>query len=128
MPDWMEEVPDNAQRLIRSASLMVESATRMDYYNVDDEGKPTDMRIIEAFKYATLAQVSFWDAAKLDPAKGATGQTPHITSQSVPGGSVSYGGTQSTQELGRAATSLCSEAVEYLRTAGLLRGHVRYKC
>lgn len=124
--DWLDELPKNASRLIRSASTKVEAATLMARYNVDNAGLPTDPRIAAAFKDAVCQQVTLWANASLDPDKGTAGQTPHISSQSTGGGSVSYTGTQSVQELGQQATSLDPQTMDILRLAGLLREQVVY--
>ncbi len=120
-------LPHNkALSLLRSASLLVENATRLATYDVDTNGLPTEPKIIEAFKLATLQQIATWYFSNIDPDKGGVGQTAQISSQSVDGGSVSYSGAVSAQELGYAATSLTDLAVEYLRSAGLLNRSVRY--
>lgn len=124
-PMWLDEAPPNADRLLMFASLTIENATRLDVYAVDNEGYPTDPRIKEAFTNATLAQAAFWHGADIDPAKGAVGQQSRISSQSVPGGSVSYNAPVTTAELGAAAVTACQAAVNILRAAGLMRAHVR---
>ena len=65
-----------------------------------------------------------WSAAGIDPTAGAVGQTARLSSQSVPGGSVSYQGVLGAAELGTAATSLCDEAYTILYNAGLMRAQV----
>lgn len=118
--------PDNAVALIREASLLVEEATMLDVYATDADGYPTDQRVKQAFMEATCAQATLWSSAGLDPTKGATGQTPAITSQSVPGGSVSYQQPATMAELGSAATTLCDSAYLILRQAGLCRRNVGF--
>lgn len=126
--DWIgeETPPENADSLIRNASLLVEAATRLDRYSVDLDGKPTDYRIAEAFRDATCAQAALWHANDMNPAKGFAGQTGQIQSQSVPGGSVSYSGALSAAEMGAAVTGLCDSAINILRNAGLGKGQVIY--
>ena len=126
--DWLglETPPDNAQSLIRDASLLVEAATRLDRYQVDVDGKPAEYRVAQAFRDATCAQVALWHANGMEPAKGFAGQTGQIQSQSVPGGSVSYAGALTAAEMGAAVTSLGDSAVHILKNAGLGKGRVIY--
>lgn len=107
---WLDAIPDKALAFIREASQLVEEATSLYWYDVDDDGMPTKPRVVQAFTDATCAQVAVWVNAGLDPTKGATGQGAHISSQSVPGGSVNYTGTQTTEALGSAATELAPNA------------------
>lgn len=109
---------------IRTASALVEHATRLDRYDIDTDGYPTSATIAEAFREAVCEQVSTWAAARINVAAGAVGQAPRITSQSVDGGSVSYATPIGTAELGTAATTLSSGAALILRNAGLMRDDV----
>lgn len=126
--EWLslETPPDNALSLIRHASSLVEAATRLDRYNVDVDGKPTEMRVAEAFRDAVCQQVEMWHRNSMEPGAGFAGQTGQIQSQSVPGGSVSYAGALTAAEMGAAATSLSDAAIQTLRNAGLGRGQVIY--
>lgn len=126
--EWigLETPPDNAPQLIRHASSLVEAATRLDRYNTDADGKPTQYEIAQAFRDAVCQQVEVWHANGIDPAKGAAGQIGQIQSQSVPGGSVTYAGALTAAEIGAAATSLSEAAAHTLRNAGLGRGQVVY--
>lgn len=126
--DWigLETPPDNAQSLIRDASLLVESATRLDRYQTDIDGKPTEFNVAQAFRDATCAQVALWHANGMNPSKGFAGQTGQVQSQSVPGGSVSYAGALTATEMGAAVTSLCDAAIHILRNAGLGKGQAIY--
>lgn len=126
--EWigLDTPPDNAKTLIRHASLLVESATRLDRYNVDMDGKPTEYKVAEAFRDATCEQVALWHANDMNPAKGFAGQTGQVQSQSVPGGSVSYSGALSAAEMGAAVTSLSDSAIHILKNAGLGKGQVTY--
>lgn len=118
-PEWFDTPPEDAARFIRNAILYVNDATRLSHYPVDADGNPTDAKHIKAFRDAVCQQVVVWKGAGVDPDKGVGGQTPAISSQSAGGGSVSYTGTQSTQELGKIATTLCEQSRLILRDAGL---------
>lgn len=122
--DWLDTVPDNAERLIRAASVMVEYATRMANYSVDDDGYPTASNIRNAFRDAVCQQVSAWHHASIDPSAGAAGQALYIENQTVDGGSVTYGGRVSVEERSKAITELDKTALMILRNAGLLSPHV----
>lgn len=124
VPDWVSTPPANAKALIRAASIMVERATRLDRYDVDKDGYPTEPAVKAAFRDACLSQVALWHTAGLNPAGGVVGQAPQITSQSVPGGSVSYAQPLGAEQLGQAATTLSAEALNILRSAGLGRTEV----
>lgn len=122
--DWLDDVPGNAERLIRAASVMVEYATRMANYSVDDDGYPTASNIQNAFRDAVCQQVSAWHHANIDPSAGAAGQALYIENQTVDGGSVTYGGRVSVEERSKAITELDKTALMILRNAGLLSAHV----
>lgn len=126
--EWigLETPPDNAESLIRHASLLVEAATRLDRYATDVEGKPTAFDVAQAFRDATCAQVELWHTNGMNPSKGFAGQSGQIQSQSVPGGSVSYSGALSAAEMGAAVTSLSDNAIHILKNAGLGKGQVIY--
>lgn len=123
--EWSGTTDPVAPSDIRAASALVENATRLDHYDVDADGYPTSGPIAEAFREATCEQVAGWAAAGINVSAGAVGQSPRITSQSVPAGSVSYASPIGTAELGAAATSLSTAAALILRNAGLMRDDVR---
>lgn len=126
-PEWMDTDPHRATGMIQHASLMVEHATILARYDVDDEGYPTDQEVIDAFKNATCFQVAAWAAAGLDPRKGIHGQPLRITSQSAGGGSVSYEGVATNEDIDKLLTTLCAPAMMVLRQAGLLGREVVYR-
>jgi|LSQX01.1.fsa_nt_gb hypothetical protein len=127
IPEWLDVIPGNAHRLIRAASVLVENATRLGRYDTDAEGYPTQPNTRSAFLAAVCQQVAVWHNADIDPDKGLTGQQATISSQSAGGGSVSYTGTQTTQERGLAAVTLCDQSYLILRNAGLLHQNVRHR-
>lgn len=115
----------DAPQYLQSASELVEDATIVDLYEVDDDGLPTDPEIIEAFKNATVAQIRFWVAAKVNPVGGVLAQSPEVSSQSTDGSSVSYGSLRTAEELEKATSSLCEQAQRILRLARLTDGNAR---
>lgn len=120
MPDWLDEIPANATRLIRAASVMVEDTTRLALYATDTQGLPTEPEVIEAFRDAVCNQVAIWHAGELDPNAGAAGQALYVKSQTVDGGSVTLEGHVSVEERTKAATGLDNSTLMILRNAGLL--------
>lgn len=124
VPDWLDELPGNAARLIRAASTKVEHATRMAHYAVDDDGYPTQPAVKNAMRDAVCQQVTAWSMSELDPNAGTAGQALYVQSQTVDGGSVTFGGHVSVEERTAAATGLGSEAMEILANAGLLTSDV----
>lgn len=124
VPEWMDTAPDNARRLIRAASVKVEHATRMARYAVDGDGLPTEPAVKNAMRDAVCHQVAVWTTAGLDPNAGTAGQNLYIQSQSVDGGSVTFGGHVSIEDRTAAATGLDQGTLEILSNAGLLTADV----
>lgn len=108
---------------IEQASALVELLTLRDVYEVDEDGYPVEPRLMQAFKRAVVAQVSYWITADVDPNVGLIGQAPEVTSQSTDGGSVSYTSLRSVEELKTALTTLCPAALAILRTERLTDGN-----
>lgn len=104
------------------ASALVEEATVADRYTVDDEGYPSEDRVFDAFRDATVAQVAYWHAARVNPIGGVLAQTPDVTSQSAEGSAVSYGSMRNAAELA-SALGLCDSARRILRLAQLTDGN-----
>lgn len=113
----------DAEVYLQHASILVEDATLADYYEVDDDGYPTEDPIATAFREATVAQVSYWQRAKVNPVGGVLAQTPEVTSQSADGGSVSYGALRTSEALEAALSGLCPAAAAILRQARLTAGN-----
>lgn len=120
IPDWLDTVPDNAKRLIRAASVMVEDLTRLADYPVDSNGYPANPEHIEAMRDAVCQQVTVWTHSELDPNAGTAGQALYVKSQTVDGGSVTLDGHVSVEERTKAATELDQSTLRILRNAGLL--------
>lgn len=125
--DWLDDLPLNAGRLIRSASVLVSTATRLDVYDVTDDGLPSAPGTAAAFRDAVCQQVTEWAGAGIDPLKGGFGQAPKVSSQSVDGGSVGYTGYATVEQIAKAATSLSESARQILRNAGLASGIPRHR-
>ncbi|GAB3598654.1 hypothetical protein GCM10027586_00820 [Kineococcus gypseus] len=124
---WLDdgELPRNAERLLRSASLLVTDATRAAVYPTRPDGTPLVQATSDALRDATCAQVAAWLALGIDPAKGAAGVAPQASSKSIGGASVQYAVYASTAEAAaRSATTLCDEAARLLAHAGLLTAQV----
>lgn len=124
VPDWLDAAPQNAARLIRAASVKVEHATRMARYAVDADGLPTEPAVKGAMRDAVCHQVAVWATAELDPNAGTAGQNLYVQSQTVDGGSVTFGGHVPVEERTAAATRLDGGTLEILSNAGLLTADV----
>lgn len=127
LTDWLTQdgVPEHANRLIRSASLLVAEATRAAVYDVDTTtGLPYALTYVEALRDATCAQVAAWDALGIDPAKGAAGAPALESAKSIGGASISYAVDVQAAAGAQAATGLCEEALRILAGAGLLSTRV----
>lgn len=124
LAEFVSVIPDNAETLLRYASLLVAGATRHDRYDVDPAGKPSDPFTIGAFEDATCLQAAEWATAGVDPvAAGApSGQT--VKSSSIAGGNVTFDVEGDTDRRTVSATTLCVAAVEALRQEGLCTGAV----
>ena len=116
--------PGNAESQIELASLLVESATKLSNYDVDEHGMPTDPVVIDAFRSATVRQLAFWKSNNIDPDKGHIGQDLRISSQSAGGGSVSYEGVASNEDIKAALDTLCDQSMLILQHAGLTKNRV----
>ncbi|WP_440708820.1 hypothetical protein [Herbiconiux sp. YIM B11900] len=98
---------------LRSASIEIESLTRLALYATDDDGYPTDPDISDAFTEATVAVAEYWegtgDSMGVDANAGA-----------VSIGSVSLGTTSSRVASGdETASRTGRKALTILRNAGL---------
>lgn len=118
---WLTELPDNATavRLIRYASQLVRSATRLDLYDVYPSGLPVDLDVAEAMRDATCAHAAMWHLAGINPAAGTVGRELSIASQTADGGSVTYADQIDATEIERSLTALSPAALRILRNAGL---------
>lgn len=130
VPAWVPEDPDrdpaSLERLLRAASVRVATAIRFAAYATDDNGDPSDLHVIEALRDATCQQAALWIGAGIDPTVGALGQELVVTSQSVPGGSVSYDVGGRSEKVAAAITDLSEESASILQLAGLLYPSITY--
>jgi hypothetical protein len=75
-PQWVATLPDNADTLLRSASLLVSRACVRNPYGDDPTGGTAD-----ALRDATCAQVATWVALGINPAALGTDTAPVKTAQ-----------------------------------------------
>ncbi|QXN74224.1 head-to-tail adaptor [Gordonia phage ObLaDi] len=120
------DLPDEQTELrwLAKASRLVEKATLRDYYEVTAAGMPADPEVIETFRDAVIAQAVAWKAARIDPIGGVLAQDDVVSSQSADGASVSYAVLRTPEAIAAAVDSLCSDAVDILKLAGLADGAV----
>ena len=122
---WMAPAPapENAAALLRSASGLVRSSTKMATYGTDADGYPTNTALRTAFRDATTAQAKYWADLGIDPSKGAAGVAPLAASKSIGGASINYSVYATTAEArAGAAGVLGPDAFYILEEAGLLSG------
>lgn len=108
---------------LRRASLVIDGLTRLSRYDVDDDGMPTDPDVDQAFTDATCAQAAYWDTTD-DPTGGEAVAGPVKIGSVSLGGSGATGNAQSKTDAG--AARVAPEAVDILRTAGLLSAAVAH--
>lgn len=114
----VDELPDNADTLLRFASVLVQRAARFDVYDTTPAGAPDDPWVIEAFRDATCVQAAMWAANGIDPSKGSAGVDGGVESSSIAGGTVKYD-TSHVDAARASVDSLCPMAVAVLRAEGL---------
>lgn len=83
-------IPPLATILLRSASELVLDATAAAVYVTDENGMPTHLDTLTAFKAATMEQASAWSVHGIDPRKGAGGAQRRVASKGLGGATVSY--------------------------------------
>lgn len=117
--------PDNAERLLRSASMLVRRATRTAIYTTTNDGLPSHDHVVEAFRDATCAQAAAWANAGVDPARPLESGDRVAQSKSIGSASVTYGDTDAIVAARTASVSqLDEDAVQILTDAGLVGGRV----
>jgi hypothetical protein len=134
---WVSQpqLPGNVNALLRQASNMVRFACRTDrYYTYPlnegdpvpssapagmDAGKPSNPLYSQAMNDAVCQQVAFWVEAVINPDAGLAGLAPVVTTQTVPGGSVTYEVAMTQEWQQEAVEGLCEAAIVILRNAGL---------
>ncbi len=82
--------PPLATVLLRAASALVDDETSGAIYTADENGMPTALPVLTAFKAATMEQASAWSIHGIDPRKGAGGVARRVSSKALGGAQVSY--------------------------------------
>lgn len=123
--------PPKIDALLRSASILVRRDTMTATYATDTNGKPTEPRLVDAFKEATCSQAQFWSVNEIDPSGGGLPQTSAIQSKKIGTASLVYDTTAQgnpTVVAARidAASTLCPEAWLVLQQAGLVPGMIQH--
>ena len=103
-----------ATRLLNYASEDINVATMAAWYSTDDNGNPTDVAIIEAFKTAACAHVAYMIETGDTQGVGLRYNSVSIGDVSLSGGRNSSGGTSSR------GVSLAPRAFSALMVAGVL--------
>lgn len=116
--------PANATQLLRSASMLLRSATLTSVYGTDETGLPAEAKVAEAFRDATCAQVASWVGAGVDPSGAGISTTAPVRGKRLGSGSVEYDTAASSsvtafQAKRVAAVTLCPEAFMILQQAGI---------
>ncbi|WP_068165760.1 hypothetical protein [Rhodococcus phenolicus] len=126
LADWTKKpAPDNADILLREASILVADACLADLYDTDSTGLPADSALRDAMRDATCAQAEHWASADVDPTKGAGGQEPRMTVSAIDGASVSYDTYLTAPDRLNSVKFLYPTALRILRFAGLASNAVR---
>ena len=112
------ELPDNADTLLRFASVLVRRATRFDVYDVTPAGMPDDPWVIDAFRDATCVQAAMWAANGINPAAGSAGVEGGVDSSTIAGATVKYN-TSHVDHARASVDALCPAALAVLRSEGL---------
>ncbi len=111
--------PDNFSTLNRYAAGLVREATLCDRWVPLPSGLPVDDDLREALSDAACEQIASWDAAGIDPQKGAGGQEVRASSTSLDGAAFTYDVAASAEARAEQTRSLCDAALMHLRNAGL---------
>lgn len=113
------------KKRLRSASIEVESLTRLARYDVDVDGYPTDTDDAEAFAEATCAIAEYWSPAGTDDPLGV-----EATAGAVKILSVSLGTTSSNNDARSGHDKLVARigerAISILANAGLIKASVNH--
>jgi len=117
---WLGEVPpDNAARLLLTATRRVDLALVGAWYPVDEDSMPTDPAAIAALRDAVCAQVAWWVETGDSTGSGAGAEWSSVSIGKLSlsrGGGTSGRGSSSTMGGGR----LAADAIDILTVAGLL--------
>lgn len=111
--------------LLRLASGRVDNAVTARYVTNAD-GEPTDARVLDALREATLTQAEAWASNGIDPRKSTAELKRQVQSKSLGGGtmSVTYGSTQADLLALVTSDGLTPAALGVLLRRGLLSSRV----
>lgn len=114
--------PANATALLRKASSMVLSATKLAIYATDaTTGLPSDPVILQCMNDATCIQAAALAALKIDPLAGGIQQGGVRATKKIGTAVISVAGSEQTAAaLASATTSLVPDALDKLRQQNLL--------
>lgn len=126
---WMDPdpAPANAASLLRSAAILLESATATAHYATDMDGYPTTTKIVDALRDASCSQAEYWADNGLDPASGSIKVAGEkvATSKAIGGAQLNYSVSlieSAQQSRAGALSTLSPEAYNILDREGLLDG------
>lgn len=122
LSNWLgNELPANADRLLRYANALVRRATLTAVYETDLDGSPADAAIAQALRDATTAQVEVWLSLSIDPVAGAADGGRVVASKALGPANIQYATYAATAEArARAARRLCDLSYSILLDAGLV--------
>ncbi len=111
--------PDNFSTLNRYAAGLVREATLCDRWDALSNGLPVDDDLREALADCACEQIAAWDAAGIDPQKGAGGQDARLTTTGIDGANLSYDTYLTAPDRAKMIDTLCDAALSHLRNVGL---------
>lgn len=116
--------PANIDAILRSCTVLVLNATKMDLYAVDPTtGLATDTTTSDALRDATCIQAQAWVRLGIDPSTGGVMETSKIArSKKIGSASIEYSDAEvqaTVQARKDAFTGLVPEALQFLRARGL---------
>lgn len=114
--------PANATALLRKATSMILSATKLAIYATDtDTGLPSDPKILQCMNDAACIQAAALSALAINPLAGGVQQGGISSSKKIGTASITTAGAEQTAAaLAAAATSLVPDALEKLRQQNLI--------
>lgn len=126
LADWTKTpAPDNADTLLREASILVADACLADIYDTTPDRMPTDQSLRDAMRDATCVQAAFWAEHGIDPAKGRAGMDEIVVSSSIDGASETTNAGELEAAKASSMDGLLPTALRLLRFAGLASNAVR---
>lgn len=114
LDEWIDgDAPDNADALLRSATIRVARACNLALPDAAGDVDP-------ALRDATCAQAATWVALGIDPAKGGTDIAGPVKRSVILDAHVDRDTSAQSQAAVAVATGLCEESNDILFVAGLL--------